>query len=161
APAPAAGETSGYCYRRSRRPRDVRRDVHRRRRQAHIGKVLRDEPGADVLAPAAADRQGAPVELLVEAHLRTEIGRSEVGVDGVVLDHRRAGGVVDARVEAGTRRKTLLMLPAETDRAARDVELCVALEREAAVDEVVEPAVACLSLEREVAVGIPVGRYQK
>src|SRR5256885_5847579 len=53
------------------------------------------------------------------------------------------------------------MLPAETDRAARPVELRVALEREAAVDEVVEPAVACLSLECEVAVGIPVARYQK
>src|SRR5437762_9661944 len=53
------------------------------------------------------------------------------------------------------------MLPAETDRAARDVELGVALEREAAVDEVVEPAVACLSPERQVAVGIPVAGYQK
>src|SRR2546421_11725583 len=53
------------------------------------------------------------------------------------------------------------MLPTETDRAARDVELGVALERQAAVDEVAEPAVACLSLEREVAVGRPVARYQK
>src|SRR5205823_1603075 len=131
------------------------------RRQAHIGKVLRDEPGADVLAPAAADSQGAPVELPVEAHLRAEIGRSKVGVDGVVLDHRRAGGVVDARVEAGARREALLVLPAETDGTARDVELGVALERQAAVDEVVEPAVACLSLERQVAVGVPVARYEK
>src|SRR5437762_13754397 len=53
------------------------------------------------------------------------------------------------------------MLPAETDRAARDVELGVALEREAAVDEVVEPAVARLSLERQVTVGVPVARYEK
>src|SRR5256885_12816010 len=53
------------------------------------------------------------------------------------------------------------MLPAETDRAARDVELAVALERQAAVDEVVEPAVARLSLDGQVAVGVPVGRDEK
>src|SRR2546430_6101227 len=53
------------------------------------------------------------------------------------------------------------MLPAETDRAARDVELGVALEREAAVDEVVEPAVARLSLDGQVAVGVPIARYEK
>src|SRR2546421_7112802 len=53
------------------------------------------------------------------------------------------------------------MQPAETDRATRDVELSVALERETAVDEVVEPAVARLSLERQVAVGVPVARYEK
>src|SRR2546423_14900539 len=53
------------------------------------------------------------------------------------------------------------MQPAETDRATRDVELSVALERQAAVDEVVEPAVARLSLERQVAVGVPVARYEK
>src|SRR5256885_15773098 len=53
------------------------------------------------------------------------------------------------------------MLPAETDRATWGVELSVALERETAVDEVVEPAVARLSLERQVAVGVPVARYEK
>src|SRR5256885_16205838 len=53
------------------------------------------------------------------------------------------------------------MLPAETDRAARDVELAVALERQAAVHEVVEPAVARLSLDGQVAVGVPVARYEK
>src|SRR2546421_12823322 len=53
------------------------------------------------------------------------------------------------------------MLPTETDRAARDVELGVALEREPAVDEVVEPAVARLPLERQVAVGVPVAGYEK
>src|SRR5438045_6588794 len=53
------------------------------------------------------------------------------------------------------------MLPAETDRAARDVELGVALERQAAVDEVVEPAVARLSLDGQVAVGVPIARYEK
>src|SRR5205814_3808011 len=53
------------------------------------------------------------------------------------------------------------MLPAETDRATWGVELSVALERETAVDEVVEPAVARLSLERQVTVGVPVARYEK
>src|SRR5256885_7707234 len=53
------------------------------------------------------------------------------------------------------------MLPAETDRATWGVELSVALERETAVDEVVEPAVARLSLERQVAVGVPVARSEK
>src|SRR5207248_1841202 len=53
------------------------------------------------------------------------------------------------------------MLPAEADRATRDVELGVALERQAAVDEVVEPAVASLSLDGQVAVGVPIARYEK
>src|SRR5437764_12013059 len=53
------------------------------------------------------------------------------------------------------------MLPAEADRATRDVELGVALERQAAVDEVVEPAVARLSLDGQVAVGVPIARYEK
>src|SRR5436189_5221393 len=82
-----------------------------------------------------------PRELLGETHLRPEAGRCQKRVDGILLDQARVGRVVDARVEARAGRETLQVLPADSERGAGLVELVEAIERDAAVDEPVQPLV--------------------
>src|SRR5207244_7531262 len=119
------------------------------------------ETAADFLTPIAADVQRAPIELLDESQGRVQARGGEIRVDGVGLNHAGVARVIDVRVEAGPRREALLMLPAETDRAARRVELSIPLERKAPVDEAVQPAVPGLRPVREVPARVPVARCQK
>src|SRR4029077_10397294 len=147
--------------REPRGPGDRRADVHRRWREAHGGERLRDEAAPDLLAPIATDVQRAPVELLDERQRRVQARGGEVRVDGVCLNDAGVARVIDIRVEAGPRGEALLVLPAEADRAGGRVELRVSLEREAPVDEPVEPLVARLGPVREVAAGVPVTGQQE
>src|SRR5207302_9278100 len=106
--------------------------------------VQRGETDPDYMTQVAANAEAAPVELLREANLRGEARRREERVDGVGLNDPGVARVVDARVEMHTRGKALLVLPAEADGGAGSVKLAVPLERDAPVDEPVEPLIAAL-----------------
>src|SRR2546422_10124310 len=78
---------------------------------------------------------------LGEVHLRREARGREKRIHGVGLNDPGAARVVDAGAEVRTRGKPLLVLPSKADGRPGDVELAETLERDAPVDEPVEPLV--------------------
>src|SRR2546422_9605346 len=57
-----------------------------------VAGVLVDEIIGQVLRPAAADVEGAPIEALVEVHLRGELRGRDVGIHGVGRSEERRVG---------------------------------------------------------------------
>src|SRR6266550_1623362 len=84
------------------RPGDGRRQVDRRRCEAHRRYGLGYETAPDLLPSVPADAERPPVELLGEARLRTEARGREVRVHRIGLNDLGAGRVVDARAEPRT-----------------------------------------------------------